>query len=98
LENGIVIRVRVARRTDTVGIAMTGRELRVLRVIEGRSGPCGGVVTILASRREELWLRGVARIGRLVVVRLVASDASGGQRGVVVVHVAIAAHTRRHHM
>ena len=39
LEDRVVVRVRVARRTDAVGIAVTGRELRVLRVIECRPRP-----------------------------------------------------------
>ena len=40
----------------------------------------------------------MTRIGGVVVIRLVAADARRGQRGVVVVDVAIRAHARRHGM
>jgi len=96
LKHRIVIRVRVARRTDTVGIAMAGRKLRVLRVIEGCAGPCGGGVAVLARGREELRLRRVTGVGCVVVVRLMASDASCGQSRVVAVDVAVGADPRRH--
>jgi len=48
----------------------------------------------LASRREELRLRRVSRIRRVVVIRLVATNASGRQRRVIVVDVTVDAHTR----
>ena len=95
LEHGIVIRVRVARGADTVGVAVIDRELCVLGVIESRTRPGGSVVAVLARSREELRLRRVARICRVVVVGLVASDAGRGQRRVVAVDVAIGALARR---
>lgn len=75
LEHRIVIRVRVARGASTVGIAMVHREPGVLRVIESGAGPCGGVVAVLARSREELRLRLVTGIGRVVVIGLMATDA-----------------------
>ena len=74
---------------------MTNRERRVLRVIESSVQPAGGVVAVDASGREELRLRGVARIIRGLVIRIVAAVAIGRQRGVVVVHMTIHAHPRR---
>ena len=96
LEDGIVVRIDVARRAHAVGIPVIDRELRVLRVIECSPGPGGRVVTGLARGREKLRLRRVTRIGRVVVIGLVATDARDGQRGVVVVDVAIGADARRH--
>ena len=48
----------------------------------------------LASRRKELRLRRVSRIRRVVVIRLVATNASGRQCRVIVVDVTVNAHTR----
>jgi len=98
LEDGIVVGVRVARRANTVGVAMGDRELRVLCVIEGGACPRGGVVAVLARSREELRLCGVTGIRRLIVVGLMASDAGGGQSRVVAVDVAVGAHPWRHGM
>jgi hypothetical protein len=53
-------------------------------------------VAVLARGRKELRLGGVAWIGCIVVVRLMATDAREWQRGVVVVDMAVRAHTRRH--
>ena len=75
LEDGIVVRVRVAGGAHAVSVAMIDGELRILRVIEGGARPCGGVVAVLTCRWEELRLRRMARIARLVVVVLMASDA-----------------------
>ena len=50
LKYGVVIRIRMARGADAVGIAMVDRESRVLRVIECRSRPCAGGVTGRALR------------------------------------------------
>lgn len=94
LEDGVVIRTGVACRADTVRIAMGHRELRVLRMVERRPGPRRRVVARLARGREELRLRRVSRIRRVVVVGLVAADTGRGQRRVVVVDVTIGAHTR----
>ena len=67
-------------------------------MIESGSGPCRRVVAGLARGREELRLRRVAWVGRVVVVRLVTADASRGQSRVVIVDVAVAALSRRHGM
>ena len=53
-------------------------------------------MAVLARRREELLLHCMARIGRVVVVGLMAADACDGQRCVVGVDVAIAAQPGRH--
>ena len=98
LENRVVVRIRMARRTHSIRVAMVNRELRVLRVIERRILPVRGVMAVLASGREKLWLRRMSRIRRLVVIRLVATDAGGRQRGVVVVDVAVGARPRGYRM
>ena len=95
LEHRIVVRVGVARGAHPVGIAVIDVELRVLAVIEAGGQPGAGVVAGLASGGEKLGLRCVSRIGGSVVVGLVASDAGGRQRGVVVVDVAHRALRRR---
>ena len=74
---------------------MADGERRVLRVIERRVQPVRGAMTVLARRREELRLRCMPRIRRVVVVGLVAADAGSRQRGVVVVDVAVCARPRR---
>ncbi len=98
LEHGVVIGICVARRTNVVRISVRCRELRVLRVVESRPGPGRRVVTVLACIREELWLRCVTGIRRVVVIGLMAADAGRRQRGVVVVHMAVGANTWRHRM
>lgn len=98
LEDGVVVRVDVARRADIPGSAVAGGELRVLRVIEGGAGPGCGVVATLAGRGEKLRLRGVAGIGGVVVVGLMATDAGRRQRRVIVVHMAIGTLPRRYGM
>ena len=62
---------------NTVGAAVIDREPRVLRVIKSRVQPVGRGVAVLASRGEELGLRCVPWIGRVVVIGLVATNASG---------------------
>jgi hypothetical protein len=57
LENRIVVRVGMAGRTHSVGIAVIDGELRVLGMIEGSVQPAGGVVASLASCGEKLRLR-----------------------------------------
>lgn len=96
LKHRIVIRIGMARRAETVRVAMCDRELRVLAVVEGCAGPRGRIVAVLACSREELLLRIVARIRRVLVIGLVATIASRGQRGVVAVHMAIGALAWRH--
>lgn len=85
----------MARLADIVRVPVSGGELRVLRVVEGRIRPRSRVVAVLASCREKLRLRRVSRVGSLVIVGLVATDASGRQSCVVIVDVAIGALSRR---
>lgn len=98
LEHGVVIRIRVARRANSIGIAMARRELRVLRMVEGRVAPACCVVAVLARGWEELLLRGVSWIARVLVIRLMTAVAIGGQRCVVTVDVAVGALAGRHRM
>ena len=98
LENGVVIRIRMAGGANTVGVAMVDRESRVLRVIERRTSPGRRVMAGCAGRREELRLRSMAGIGGVVVIGLMAADTSRGQRGVVAVDVAVSACPRRYGM
>jgi len=95
LEYGIVVRIGMAGRTDSVGIAVIDGELRVLGMIESSVQPTGGVVAGLAGGGEKLRLRHVPRIGGGVVVSLVAPDASGRQGRVIVVDVTVGALPRR---
>ena len=98
LEYGIVVRVRMAGRAHVVRVAMARRELRVLRVIERGAGPGRRVVAVLACGWEELLLRRVSRVRRVVVVGLVAADAGDWQGRVITVDVAVGAYPRRHRM
>lgn len=91
LKDGIVVRIGVACGAHVIRVAVVGRELCVLPVVERGSGPCRSVVAGLARGREELRLRRVSWIRRVVVISLVATDASRRQRGVVVIDVTIAA-------
>ena len=75
---------------------MVDRELRVLRVVERSASPCRRVVTVLARLREELRLRRMAGIRRVLVVGLVATVARRRQRGVITVHMAIGTLPWRH--
>ena len=95
LEDGIVGGIRVARRAYALCVPVSDRELRILRVVERCTGPSRSVVAILARIGEELRLRGVARVRRVLIVGLVATVASRRQRRVIAVHVAIRALTRR---
>ena len=88
LEDGIIIRVGVARRAHTVGVAVIDREIRVLRVVERGAGPSRRGMARRARGWEELRLRRVAWIGRVVVIGLMATDAGNWQRRVVAVDVA----------
>jgi len=96
LKNRVVVRIGVARRADSVGIAMGDGEWRVLRVIKRRIQPVRGAMTVLARHREELRLGCMPGICRVVVVGLVAADACSRQTGVVIVDVAVGARPRRH--
>ena len=98
LVNRVVIRVCMAGGAHVVRVAMARRKLRVLRVVEGGAGPGRGVVAVLACGWEELLLRRVSRVRRVVVVGLVATDARRGGDVVVVVDMTIRALPRRHRM
>jgi len=98
LKHGVVIRIDMAGGADVVGVTVVRGKLRVLRVIERGPGPCRRVVAGLARGREELRLRRMAWVGRVVVVRLMTADASRGQGRVIVVDVAVTALARRHSM
>lgn len=86
----------MARRTDIVRIAVTGRERGVLGVIKCRARPGSCVVTGLAGRREKLRLRRVSRIRRVVVIGLMTADTGRGQSRVVVVDMAVRTDAWRH--
>ena len=89
LENGVIIGICVTRRAYAVRVAVVDWKLRVLCVVERRVLPVGRVVTVLTSRREKLRLGRVSRIRRLVVIGLMAANARGRQRLIVVVDVAV---------
>lgn len=82
LEHTVIIRIGVADRADTIGIAVIGVEPGM---VESCAQPAGRGVTRCASRRETR--RHVIRIGRAAIVHLVASVTIRGQGRVVVVHV-----------
>ena len=86
LEHRVVARVRMTRGADTIRVPVIGREVRV---IESRSCPRRRGMASRARIRETR--RRVIRIGRAVVIRLVAAHARRRQRGVVVIHVAVRA-------
>ena len=98
LEHRVVIRIGMARRAHVVCIAVAGRERCVLRVIKARVEPVRGAVTGLTSRREELRLRRVSRVCRVVVIRLMAANAGRRKCRVIIVDVTIGALPRRHSM
>ena len=89
LEDRVVIGIYMARGTNIVRVSVTGRELRVLRVVECRTSPGTRVVAALAGGGEELRLRRMAWIRAVVVIRLVTADAERWQSRVVAVDVAI---------
>ena len=95
-KDGVVVRTNVARGAHIIRIAVIRRELRVLRVIERGPSPRHRVVAGRARDREELRLRFVAWVRRVVVVRLMAAYARDGQRRVIVVDVAVCANPWRH--
>lgn len=67
----------------------TSERERSVVVIERRSGPIRRCVTRIAGRRETC--SGVSGVGCAVPIRLMAAVACGGQRCVVVVHMALCA-------
>lgn len=84
LEHRVVVRVRVARRTNTVSTTVISREVSV---IKGRASPGCGRVASCAGCREAR--RSMVRIGRALVILLMAPVAVGGQGRVVIVHVTV---------
>src|SRR5450755_2414964 len=96
LENRVVVGICMARSAYPIGVAMVDRERGVLSVIERRVQPVRGAVTILASRREKLRLRRMSGIRRAVVICLVTADTRRRQRLVVVVDMAVDAHSWWH--
>lgn len=91
LKHRVVARIRVAGRTYSIRVTVIYVEPRV---VEHGSGPCRGRMARIASGREASGF--VVRIGRVVVIRLMAAHACGRQRRVVVVDVAHhASHGRR---
>ena len=78
----------MARGAHTVGVAVIDREIRVLRMVERGASPGRRRMAGRARRREERGLRRVARIGRVVVIGLMAADAGRRQCRVVAVYVA----------
>ena len=92
-EDRVVVRIRVAGAAPTVGVAMVQREPRV---IELAIHPLDSVVAGCTGARE---MGGdMVRIVRILVVRLVAAIAVGGQVFVIVVDVAVGAGARRYGM
>lgn len=98
LEDRIVTPVDVARRADAVCVAVVHRESRVVRVRECRTSPGARGMAGLASRREELRLRGMRRVCSAVVIGLMTRDAEVAVQAVVVVYVAVGAYPWRHGM
>ena len=96
LEHRVIVRVGMAGGAYVVSASVAGWEWRVLRVVERRSRPRGRGVASLAGGREELGLRLVARVRRVVVISLVAADARDRQSRVVPVHVTVSALARGH--
>ena len=86
LKHRVIVGIRMASRADPVRVAMIHREVRM---IERCSRPRRRCMAGGAGRREPGG--SVVRIGRAVVVALVATDAGGRQRRVVVIHVAVGA-------
>ena len=95
LEDGVIIRICMARGTYTICVTVVDRKGRVLTVIEGCIQPVRGAMAILASSREELRLRCVPRIGGVVVIGQVAVNAQVAVQVVVIVDVAVGAGPRR---
>jgi len=96
LKYRVVIRICMTRGAHPVRVAVAGRKLRVLRVIERGARPRCRVVAGLARRREELRLRRVARVRGVVVIGLVTTNAGCGQRRVIVIDVTIGTDSWRH--
>ena len=83
LEDAVIGRICMTRRTDSIGVTVIHGEPRV---IESGSQPARGRVASGARGRESC--RHVVRIVRALIIHLVTAKAVGRHRGVVVVHVA----------
>jgi hypothetical protein len=86
LKDTIVTGVRMASRTDAIGVPVIHIEPRV---IEGRSRPRRGGVARLTARGESGRL--MVGIGRLLVLRRVTAIAVGWEARIVIVYMAIRA-------
>ena len=91
LKNGVVIRIGMARRADSVRAAMSHRPPRV---IERSPRPRRSGVAGRASRREHRRRGRMDRIRGSEVVRFMAAVAIGRQCRVVVVYMAVGARHR----
>jgi hypothetical protein len=89
LEDSKVAGIRMAGRTDSIGVPVIDIEPGV---IERRSGPCRGCVAVLAGRREPG--RGVVGIVRPLVICSMTAIAVGGETCIVVVHMTTGARNR----
>lgn len=88
LENGVVVRIRVAGGTNAVSIAVIHWEPGV---VKGGSEPARSRVTSRASSRENGWRRFMDGICGAIIICSVAAVAVGWQRGVIVVYMATGA-------
>ena len=91
-ENRVVVRIRVARRTDAAGISMIDAPPGVTK---RRARPRRGVVTSRTGCGEDRWCGFVDGVCRIVVIRGVAAVTRRWQRRVIAVHMAArASHSR----
>ena len=93
LKDRIVAGIRVAGAANRVRIAVIHVEERVILRGQVRWHPSRGGMTCVAGRRPRRGL--VIGVSGVVVVCDVATGTDGGQRGVVVVHVATRAGNAR---
>ena len=89
LEDSKVAGIRMAGRTDSIGVPVIDIEPGV---VEGRSGPRRGCVAVLTGRREPGG--GVAGVVRPLVIRFMTAITVGGETCVVVVHMTTGARNR----
>ena len=101
LEYRVVSTIRVACGAYAVCVAMTGGKLRVCGVRERPAGPVDRAHAVAGPalcgwEESGVLRRGMCWIGCVVVIGLVAADAGVAVEAVIVVHVAVGAHSRRH--
>ena len=92
LKNGVVVRIGVAGGAHAVGIAVIHGKPGM---VESGSRPRRGGMAGCARRREHGRGRGVNRVRGRRVIRFMAAVTIGGERRVIVVHMAIRAGHRR---